>query len=154
MRRISRIIIGIGFGTGLGLAASIAPLPAAEPPLAGPIPAQVLRVVDGDTVEVEARIWLGQHVVTRVRIAGIDTPEKTGKCAAERALAQRASDYLSERLPPGMEATLWQVTLDKYGGRVVAEIRDARGENLGQSLIKSGLAHIYDGGKKALWCTE
>ena len=33
--------------------------------LAGPIPARVLAVIDGDTIEVQARIWLGQEINTR-----------------------------------------------------------------------------------------
>ena len=55
--------------------------------LAGPVQAEVLRVLDGDTGEVEARIWLGQTLRTLVRIRGADTPELHGKCARERDLA-------------------------------------------------------------------
>lgn len=128
------------------------PAPGLEAPLAGPVVANVLRVIDGDTVEVEALIWLGQRVVTRVRILGIDTPEKHGKCEQERALAQNATDYLVEKLPPGAAATLWQIVVDKYGGRVVAEIHDERGNNLGPLLIQKGLARVYDGGHKQPWC--
>ena len=46
----------------------------AEEALAGPVRAVVERVVDGDTVDVRARIWLGQSLTVRVRIDGVDTP--------------------------------------------------------------------------------
>src|SRR5690606_10793304 len=69
--------------------------------LAGPVPAEVLRVVDGDTIEVRAHVWLGHEVTTLVRIAGIDTPELRGKCAAERTAARRAADGLAALLANG-----------------------------------------------------
>ena len=47
----------------------------AEDVLPGPIPATIERVVDGDTIDVRARIWLGQEIVVRVRLAGLDAPE-------------------------------------------------------------------------------
>ncbi len=71
--------------------------------LAGPVPAQVLSVIDGDTIEVRAVIWLGQVLSTRVRLAGIDAPELRGKCARERALAVRARAYLRARLEAKLE---------------------------------------------------
>ncbi len=41
----------------------------------GPVAAHVSRVIDGDTFEASAAIWLGQAITVRVRIAGIDAPE-------------------------------------------------------------------------------
>ena len=63
--------------------------------LAGPLPAQVVSVLDGDTLEVWVHIWLGQDLNTRVRLAGIDAPELKDKCDRERILARRSG------LPPG-----------------------------------------------------
>ena len=51
--------------------------------ISGPVMAQVLRVIDGDTIAVRAQIWIGQSVETRVRIVGVDTPELRGRCALE-----------------------------------------------------------------------
>ena len=58
--------------------------------LPGPIEADVLRVVDGDTFEVEADIWPGQKINTMVRLEAVDTPELRGRCSEEKALAQKA----------------------------------------------------------------
>ncbi len=58
--------------------------------VAGPVSASVLRVIDGDTITVRARIWIGQSVETRVRIAGVDTPELRGDCALDIELATAA----------------------------------------------------------------
>ncbi|MFC5354802.1 thermonuclease family protein [Azospirillum himalayense] len=48
---------------------------AAPPALPGPIPAEVLEVLDGDTLLVRATIWLGQVVETHIRVDGLDAPE-------------------------------------------------------------------------------
>ena len=82
------------------IAAMLALVPAAPTPgvageaLPGPISAEVVEVIDGDTLAVRARIWLGQELTVRARIAGIDAPELRGRCAAERDLAVRARAFL------------------------------------------------------------
>jgi endonuclease YncB( thermonuclease family) len=66
--------------------------------LAGPVSAKVVRVVDGDTIDVRAAIWIGQGLFIRIRIDGIDAPELKARCAEERRLAEKARDYLARRL--------------------------------------------------------
>src|SRR5882757_1213192 len=61
--------------------------------LEGPVKAIVQRVVDGDTIEVRAFIWLGQSVLIRVRIDGVDAPELEARCPAERERALAARDF-------------------------------------------------------------
>jgi endonuclease YncB( thermonuclease family) len=46
--------------------------------------ATVKRVVDGDTIDVRAELWPQFFIETRIRLAGIDTPELHGKCPEER----------------------------------------------------------------------
>ena len=118
--------------------------------LAGPVQAEVLRVLDGDTVEVEARIWLGQTLRTLVRIRGADTPELHGKCARERDLAVQARAFVTGRL--GGAVSLHDIARDKYGGRVTARVLDARGEDITVGLLRAGLAHPYGDGAKTGWC--
>ena len=120
--------------------------------LDGPISAKVVRVVDGDTLEVEARIWLGQSVDVHVRIDGIDTPELHGACAGERHAALSARDFLEQRLG-GSEIQLRDVSYDKYGGRVLARVIDKTGD-VGAALIASGLARPYGGGPRLPWCPD
>ena len=137
--------------------------------LAGPLSAQVVSVLDGDTLEVRVHIWLGQDIRTRVRLAGIDAPELKGKCARERDLAQRARAYLLARLDPldagdgaagdgaagdGAAASirLREVRYGKYAGRVLARVETLDGTDLGQELVAAGLARPYDGRRRASWC--
>jgi endonuclease YncB( thermonuclease family) len=125
--------------------------PTARDQIPGPVPARVVEVLDGDTVAVEARIWLGQSVQVNVRLAGVDSPERKGDCPYERALAERARTFTAEKLA-AQTVELRQVIADKYGGRVIAKIVTATGEDMGQALIAAGLARAYDGGRRRSWC--
>ena len=93
----------------------------------------VEHIVDGDTVDVRAHIWLGQSLTVRVRIDGVDAPETRSDCADERRLALAARDYLARRLL-NREIRLIRVVYDKFGGRVRAEISDADGD-IARALI-------------------
>ena len=126
---------------------------AAEDPLPGPVAALVLRVVDGDTFEVSARIWLGQRVTTLVRIDGVDAPELRARCDAEATLAARATEALAELV---LNRTVWLTDIrnDKYGGRIVAAARLPTGEDVGAWLVNAGLARVYAGGTRTPWCPD
>jgi endonuclease YncB( thermonuclease family) len=119
--------------------------------LPGPIPAELVRVIDGDTLVVRAHIWLGQTVETHVRLAGIDTPELRGDCPAERDLARRAADRLIALAGTGPLA-LGEVRLGSFAGRVVARVETGQGD-AGARLIAEELAAAYDGrGARPDWC--
>jgi len=123
----------------------------AKETLAGPIPAKVLRVVDGDTIVVRAHIWLGQTIESMVRIRGIDTPEIKGKCEFERQKADEAKNFV-EKMVDGKDIFLEQISYDKYGGRVVAIIKTKGNKSLAEEMINKGLAREYQGKAKQRWC--
>ncbi len=148
--------------------------------LAGPLPAWVVSVIDGDTLEVRVHIWLGQDLNIRVRLAGIDAPGLKGKCDREKDLARRARAYLLARLDPADsgvgakagaevragagaevgagagagEIRLREVRYGKFAGRVLARVETLDGTDLGQDLIAAGLARPYDGRRRASWCEQ
>ena len=119
--------------------------------LPGPVAADVVKVIDGDTLDVLARVWLGQTVHVRVRLDGVDTPELRGRCAGERAQAQEARSWLVRQLA-GRTISLRQVRLGKYAGRVVARVELDDGQDLSVMLLRAGLARPYDGRERADWC--
>lgn len=124
--------------------------------LAGPIPAVVEEVVDGDTLRVRARIWLDQEVATLVRIAGVDAPEASGSCARERDLARRAHDFVARHVASAGDrprrVRLREVRYGKFARRVVARVETEAGLDLSAALLAAGLAQPYDGGKRPVWC--
>lgn len=149
--------LGIGASL-LALAFGAGPAHTGRPPesqlaavaFAGPVRAEVVRVIDGDTFEAAAQIWLGQAIDIRVRIKGIDAPELHARCAEELRRAEAARLYLTRRIGGG-EVVLSSVRYDKYGGRIDAVVRDAEG-NIGQAMIARGYARPYHGGRRQPWC--
>ena len=119
---------------------------AAAERLAGPYPAEVERVVDGDTLAVRVAIWLQQDLNVLVRIRGIDAPELRGRCDDEKARA-RGGMVALEELVAGGEVALTAIEGDKYFGRVIADVATSAGENVGAALIAGGYVRTYDGGE-------
>jgi len=113
---------------------------------------KVIRVLDGDTVEVDAKFFPEELGNIRVRIEGIDTPESGGraKCDDERDRAKVAKKFAKDTLE-GKVIEVRQVKTDKYGGRIVGDIY-IDGKPYRQLLLEKGLAKSYDGGTKSSWC--
>jgi endonuclease YncB( thermonuclease family) len=116
----------------------------------GPVSADVVRVIDGDTFEANARIWLGETIAVRVRIAGIDAPELHARCDDEYRRAQAARNYLAQRIA-GQNVHLSDIRNDKYGGRVDARVADSTGD-VGDAMVARHLARAYAGGHRSGWC--
>jgi endonuclease YncB( thermonuclease family) len=114
----------------------------------GPVAAELVSVIDGDTVLVNARPWPQQTISVMVRLRGIDTPELKSRCPGERDKARAARDLLQERLRAG-DLRLSDIDADKYFGRVVARLTFGHADDASDLLLAAGLARPYDGGKKA-----
>jgi len=121
--------------------------------LAGPVAAEVTRIVDGDTIAVRAHVWLGQTIETLVRLAGIDAPESRAACAVARSRAAAAQGRLAA-LVAGRAVVLWDVRYGKYAGRVLARVTDADGRDIGATLVAAGLAVPYDRRRAVDWCAR
>jgi len=120
--------------------------------LEGPISATIERVIDGDTLEVLAHIWLGQEVRVAVRLDGVDAPERRARCEAEQTLATAATVFL--RRLEGSPVVLTHITRGKFAGRVLADVHHGDLGDLGAALIGQGMARVYDGGRRASWCPQ
>ncbi len=120
--------------------------------LGGPIPAEIVEVIDGDTLRVAARVWLDQNVEVLVRIRGIDAPERYGDCPEERAAAAAATLALGAAVA-GPLVTIVDIERDKYFGRVVADVIAADGASVGTVMLASGRVRPYDGGARQPWCS-
>lgn len=115
----------------------------------GPYKATPYDIYDGDTFKAHVRIWLGQTVSTSIRIDGIDTPERRGKCAYEKTIALEAKSALEELLKGDIELT--NVRHGKWAGRVLAHVT-VDDVDIADALINKGLARPYNGGKRKGWC--
>lgn len=116
------------------------------------VPAEVLRVVDGDTVEVVAMPWPRWSVRILVRLRGIDTPELRGACASERLAAHDARRTLQDMLTAAEgRVLLVDPEIGSFAGRVVAGVK-VNGVDVAAELIDAGYGRPYDGGRRAGWC--
>lgn len=116
----------------------------------GPVPASLIKVVDGDTLLVSAMPWPNHHVTTYVRLRGIDAPELSARCGDIREAATRARGALISLLEGEELLFLETISGDKYYGRVVADVQLADGTNPAIELLGAGLVRPYAGGKKAV----
>lgn len=113
---------------------------------------QVLRVIDGDTLEVKNECFPTELKLS-IRVLGIDTPEKgfRAKCKKEAELAEKASKFTKQFVGKNKTATFRNIKWDKYGGRLLADV-EINGKSLAGELIKNNYARSYDGKKKGSWC--
>jgi endonuclease YncB( thermonuclease family) len=115
-------------------------------------PAEVLRVIDGDTFEARVRVWPGIEITTKIRLRGIDAPELTrARCQEERDRAIAARDALAAILDQG-DVGVSRVALDKYGGHVLADAWTRATPDISAALLNAGLARSYSGGRRDSWC--
>ncbi|WP_185984205.1 thermonuclease family protein [Aureimonas mangrovi] len=119
--------------------------------IAGPVEAQVIRVRDGDTVEVAAHVWPMQAVHVAVRLRGIDAPELRARCEAESDAAEKAKARLVALIGDG-PVHLHRIAGDKYFGRVLADISSAGEPDVARRLLAEGLVAPYEGGRRRDWC--
>ena len=104
-----------------------------------------------------ANQFLPEELKLFVRMKGVDTPEKAprAKCEKENILAQKASNYTKNSIENAQKnrqkITFSEIKWDKYGGRIVAKVM-INESDLGQELVKKGLARVYNGEKKKSWC--
>ena len=84
--------------------------------------AKILRVIDGDTVDIDLDLGFGiVYAKQRVRLLGIDTPESRTRDLTEKFYGNLAKDFLKSLLQVGETYSL-QTTLDKGKfGRILGD---------------------------------
>lgn len=118
--------------------------------IAGPVIADIIRVVDGDTILVEAQPWPQQRIEVLVRIRGIDAPEIHSRCSSIRAGGEEARLALEAMASNSPNVELTNISGDKYFARIVADVTLSDGRDIGSDLLLAGLAQPYDGGRKSV----
>ena len=101
--------------------------------------AEVIRVIDGDTVVLNIDLGFKIHHITPCRLAGINAPELNSKDEKVRAAAVASKEYLMGLLPEEMEVTIASRKLDKYGRPVVVI------DFVNNIMLQKGHAVIYKG---------
>ena len=116
--------------------------------------AKVLRIVDGDTVDVDIDLGFGMWMhKERVRIMGIDTPESRTRDKIEKKFGLASKARLKELMPIGSMQTL-HTQIDKSGedkkgkfGRILGDFK-VDGKMATEIMIAEGHAVPYHGQNK------
>ena len=113
----------------------------------------ILKVVDGDTVDVDIDLGFGCWLRNeRVRIVGIDTPESRTSDRIEKVFGEAAKQRLTSLL--SSEATLIS-QISKMGenmkgkfGRILGDFKTINDQIISTTLMEEGHAVAYNGGDK------
>lgn len=120
--------------------------------------ARVLKVVDGDTLDLMVDLGFNVHHKIRVRLYGVNTPESRTKDAAEKQLGLVAKKYTSDWLDSHPEVFVQTVAdkNEKYG-RVLANVYssnlvdDPATACLNKDIVEAGYAREYFGVGDKTW---
>tara|TARA_R100001463_G_scaffold21685_1_gene51991 strand:+ start:509 stop:970 length:462 start_codon:yes stop_codon:yes gene_type:complete len=116
---------------------------------------EITKVLDGDTIDVLIDLGFDLYKKERVRIAGVDTPEKRTRNLEEKELGVDATNWLKHKLEGAISGdddlvirTELVGGVGKYG-RLLGwlYVGDAT-VSLNEQMIAEGYAHPYDGGTK------
>ena len=109
---------------------------------------EVVKVVDGDTIDIIVDLGFGLTKKERVRIAGIDTPESRTRDLKEKEYGLAAKYYLQGILNRADDLIVRTEKEGKFGRMLGWLYSDDDEKSINQVMIDEGYAWAYDGGKK------
>ena len=117
---------------------------------------EINRVLDGDTIDVTIDLGFDLFKKERVRIAGVDTPEKRTRDLEEKALGIDATNWLKKKLEDTIAGDGDELTIrtelvggmGKYGRLLGWLYINEDLVSLNEQMIDEGYAWAYDGGTK------
>lgn len=112
--------------------------------------AQVLEVIDGDTIEVDFDLGFGVWLRNqRIRLEGIDTPESRTTNKEEKARGILSKNKLKEILSKYVTITTKLDPNEKFG-RILGVVKNETGINVNNWLVENNYAVAYSGQNKEL----
>jgi micrococcal nuclease len=111
----------------------------------------VTKIVDGDTIDVVIDLGFDISFSSRVRLAGIDTPESRTRDLKEKALGLESKDYLKKRLEQAKNIVIRteKVNSSEKYGRILAWLYlDGETKSVNHEMIEKGYAWGYLGDTK------
>ena len=112
---------------------------------------QVTNVVDGDTIDVVIDLGFDISFTSRVRLAGIDTPESRTKDLAEKALGLESKKYLADRVKAAKNVVIRteKINSSEKFGRILGWLYlDGESKSINHEMIEKGYAWGYLGDTK------
>ncbi len=119
----------------------------------GPYSAEVIEVVNAETVKIKVEIWPGQSQVTDLHLDGVTTPGKNGSPECEIALSRQAATFTKDWLAHSDTIEVSEIKNAALSGNVVGRI-SVKSAYLGDALIAADLGAVNYGGPNAAWCSD
>jgi micrococcal nuclease len=111
----------------------------------------VNKIVDGDTIDVVIDLGFDISFTSRVRLAGIDTPESRTKDLAEKALGLESKKYLADRIKAAKNVVIRteKINSSEKFGRILGWLYlDGESNSINHEMIEKGYAWGYLGDSK------
>ncbi len=106
---------------------------------------EVIKIIDGDTIDVLIDLGFSITLQQRVRLEGVDTPEVRGGTDEDKFFANKAREWLADRLRSSANLSMVPSTQFKDPfGRTIAKVF-ADDSDISVELIQNHLAVAYDG---------
>jgi micrococcal nuclease len=112
---------------------------------------KVSKVVDGDTIDVDIDLGFDISFSSRVRLAGIDTPESRTTDKVEKTLGLESKEYLKKAIDASKTVVIKTEKMDsseKYGRILGWVFLDGSEVSINQKMINEGYAWGYMGETK------
>jgi len=103
----------------------------------------LIKVIDGDTVDFEVDLGFGMKFGERFRLYGINTPEIRTRFKEEKAKGYAAKKYLRDKLKNNSESLIiktYKDKKDKYGRYLCEIFYGKKQTNLNLELVRMGHA--------------
>ena len=111
----------------------------------------ILKVVDGDTIDADIDLGFSISLEKRIRLAGVDTPESRTTDLKEKAMGLESKEWLKKKLEGAKDIiikTELPDSTEKYGRIIGHLFINGQESSLNNQMINDGYALAYDGGTK------
>ena len=112
---------------------------------------QILKVVDGDTIDADIDLGFDISLSKRIRLAAVDTPESRTADANEKKYGLQSKEWLKHKVENAKNIlikTELPDSTEKYGRIIGHLFINDQEKSLNDQMINEGYAWTYDGGTK------
>jgi micrococcal nuclease len=105
---------------------------------------EIVKIVDGDTIDCVLDLGFGIYYKQRVRLHGIDAPESNSADSRERGMADESTGFFTRWISENKKNLIVQTFKDDKYGRMLGRFRTGDGRCVNDEMVKLGFAWVYD----------
>jgi len=105
---------------------------------------EIVKIVDGDTIDCLLDLGFGISYKQRIRLHGIDAPERNSSDSRERGMAEESTGFFTRWISENKKNLIVQTFKDDKYGRMLGRFRTGDGRCVNDEMVKFGYAWVYD----------